>query len=58
VSDCPEENKVVAEEASAVRGQRAEIAKVPRDPGVYYVEDNTVKPVKVAESKVHNNKGR
>jgi len=53
-----DENKVVAEEEKAVREARAEIAKVPRDPGVYYVEDNTVKPVKVAESKVHNNKGR
>src|ERR1035438_9910062 len=29
-----EENKVVAEEEKAVREARAEIAKVPRDPGV------------------------
>jgi hypothetical protein len=57
-SDCPEESKVVAEEEKAVRETRAEIAKVPRDPGVYYVEGNTVKSVKVAESKVPNNKGR
>jgi hypothetical protein len=37
---------------------RAEVASIPQDPGVYYVEDKTVKPIKVAESKVHNNKGR
>ena len=37
---------------------RAEVAKIPRDPGVYYVEDNAVKSVKVGESKVHTNKGR
>src|ERR1035438_5494662 len=29
-----EENKVVAEEEKAVREARAEVAKVPRDPGV------------------------
>jgi len=53
-----EENKVVAEEEKAVREARAEIAKIPQDPGVYYVEDNAVKSIKAAESKVHNNKGR
>ncbi len=53
-----EETKVVAEEEKAIREARAEVAKIPQDPGVYYVENNTVKPIKVAESKVHNNKGR
>lgn len=53
-----EENKVVAEEANAQHEIRAEVAKIPRDPGVYYVEDNAVKSVKVGESKVHTNKGR
>jgi hypothetical protein len=53
-----EDTKVVAEEEKAVREARAEVAKIPRDPGVYYVEDNAVKPIKVAESNVHNNKGR
>ena len=53
-----EETKVVVEEEKAVREARAEVAKIPQDPGVYYVEDNAVKPIKVAESKVHNNKGR
>ena len=53
-----EETKVVVEEEKAQRDIRAEVARIPQDPGVYYVEDNTVKPIKVAESKVHNNKGR
>ena len=52
------ETKVVAEEEKAVHEARAEVAKIPSDPGAYYVEDNAVKPIKVAESKVHNNKGR
>jgi NADH dehydrogenase/NADH:ubiquinone oxidoreductase subunit G len=53
-----EEGKVVAEEEKAQREVRAEVATIPRDPGVYYVEDKTVKPIKAAESKVHTNKGR
>jgi hypothetical protein len=53
-----EETKVVAEEEKAQREVKAEVAKIPQDPGVYYLEDNTVKPIKVAESKVHTDKGR
>lgn len=53
-----DEAKVVAEEEHAQRQIRAEVAKIPRDPGVYYVEDDTVKSAKVGESKVHTNKGR
>ena len=52
------DSKVIAEEQSAVREARAEVAKIPTDPGVYYIEDNAAKPIPVAESKVHNNKGR
>ena len=52
------EAKVIAEEDQAERGLREEIAKIPQDPGAYYLEDNAAKPIKVAESKVHNNKGR
>jgi hypothetical protein len=53
-----EEIKVVAEEEKAVHEMRAEVASIPRDPGVYYVDAGAVKPIKVAESKVHNNKRR
>ena len=49
---------MVIEEETAVKEARAEVAKIPQDPGVYYVEDNVVKPIKVAESKMHTHKGR
>ena len=52
------ETKVVVEEETAVREAKAEVAKIPQDPGVYYIEDNAVKPIKAAESKMHNHKGR
>src|SRR6202453_2329666 len=52
------EAKVVSEEDQAERGVREEIAKIPQDPGAYYLEDNAAKPIKVGESKIHNNKGR
>jgi hypothetical protein len=57
-SQLSEEIKVVAEEEKAVHEAKAEVAKIPQDPGVYYIEDNAVKPIKVAESKVHNDKRR
>jgi len=53
-----EENKAIAQEEKAVREARAEIARIPQDPGVYYLEGNAVKAIKVAESTVHTNKGR
>jgi len=52
------EAKVISEEDQAERSLREEIAKIPQDPGAYYLEDNAAKPIKVAESKIHNNKGR
>ena len=52
------EAKDVAEEDAALRGMREEVAKIPRDPGVYYVQGGEVKVVKVAECTVHNDKGR
>ncbi|HXM41196.1 MAG TPA: hypothetical protein VN924_08080 [Bryobacteraceae bacterium] len=57
-SQLAEETKVVAEEEKAVHEARAEVAKVPQDPGVYFIEGSAVKPIKVAESKLHNHKGR
>ena len=53
-----EETKIVAEEEKVQRETKAEIARIPQDPGVYYVQDNAVKIVPVAESKIHTNKGR
>ena len=53
-----EETKAVAEEEQARREIRAEISKIPQDPGVYYLDSGAVKVIPVAESKIHNNKGR
>jgi len=50
--------KVLSEEEHAERALKEEISKIPQDPGVYYVEGDTPKALKVGEVKVHNNKGR
>jgi len=52
--------EVLALEAEdrAEKSERAEIARVPMEAGVYLVEGQTLKPLKQAESKVVTNKGR
>lgn len=45
-------------EEKAERAARAEIEKVPMNPGVYLVEGDNVKSMKAAESKIVTNKGR
>jgi hypothetical protein len=52
------EAKAIAEEDAAQVAVKEEVAKIPQEPGVYYVENGQVKSLKLAESKVHNNKGR
>ena len=52
------EAKVITEEDQAERGLREEIAKIPQDPGAYYLENNVAQPIKVAEAKIHNNNRR
>jgi len=53
-----QEVKATSEEEKAEREMRDEVAKIPQSPGVYYLDGNEVKSIKVAESKVHTNKGR
>jgi hypothetical protein len=53
-----DEVKMIAAEEKAEKEIKAETAKIPQDPGVYYVIDGAVKAIPVAESKVHTNKGR
>ena len=53
-----EETKALADEEKAEREAAHEIALVPQEPGVYLIEDGKVKPIKAAEPKVVNNKGR
>jgi len=52
------DSKAMAEEEKAERDLKAEISRIPQDPGVYYMIHNQVKAIKAAESKVHNDKGR
>lgn len=53
-----EEAKVLSEEDKAEREQDREITRIPRNPGVYYLEGKETRKMKVAESTVHTNKGR
>jgi hypothetical protein len=52
------EAKILTEEDQAERQQREEVARVPREPGVYLVEGKELKPIKQAESKAVTDKGR
>lgn len=58
-----EETKTITEEDKAVRALQDEIMKIPQDPGVYTLEGASLKDAqliifKLAESKIHTNKGR
>jgi hypothetical protein len=52
------EEKMIAAEEKAEREVEREVSKIPRDPGVYWVEAGQTKILKQAESSVHTNKGR
>jgi hypothetical protein len=52
------QNKEAAEEEQAARDARAEIRKIPQDPGVYQLDNGQLRIFKEAESVVHNDKGR
>ena len=53
-----EEIKLITEEDKAKRELDNEVLKIPQDPGVYTLEGGTLHIYKLAESKVHTNKGR
>ncbi len=50
--------KAQAEEDAAIRLAAKEIRDVPEEPGAYWIHDDKFQAIKVAESKVVNNKGR
>ncbi|MGD0871245.1 MAG: hypothetical protein ABSB88_16965 [Bryobacteraceae bacterium] len=52
------ETKASAEEEAAERAARAEVSRIPQDPGVYWVENKTAKILKAGEVSVHTPKGR
>ena len=53
-----QENKIVAEEDSAIRAMREEVEKVPVETGVYYLHGDKLEPIKIAEPKIVNNTKR
>jgi hypothetical protein len=52
------QSKEQAEEEEAAREARREIQKIPRDPGVYQLDNGQLRIFPVAESTIHNAKGR
>src|SRR5580704_1230255 len=52
------EAQEVADEQAAARESRQEILKIPRDPGVYRLEDGQLRVFTAAECTLHNSKGR
>ena len=52
------QERAAEEEKEAAREVRQEILKIPRDPGVYRLEDGQLRVFNAAEGSVHNEKGR
>jgi hypothetical protein len=52
------EAKAQAEEDAAVRSARQQVERIPMENGAYYIQDDKLQAIKVAESKVVNNKKR
>jgi hypothetical protein len=50
--------QAVAEEEKAERDLARETRRIPQDPGVYWLEGNQAKVIKIAQSTIHTNKGR
>ncbi len=50
--------KVLADEEAAERATAREVSRIPQDPGVYWLDGDKTKPLKLAESSVHNDKKR
>lgn len=53
-----EDAKVLADEEAAEKAVRAEVSRIPQDPGVYWLDGNQAKVMNAAESIVHSDKRR
>jgi hypothetical protein len=53
-----EETKALDEEDKAEREARKEVERIPQETGVYLIAGDTMTPMKAADPKVVNNKGR
>jgi len=56
--DLKADAKAQGEEDKAVRLAAREVEEIPEQPGVYYIHNEKLEPVKVAESKIVNDKRR
>ena len=56
--DLKADAKAQAEEDAAERNAVRQVEQIPSDPGVYYIHNDKLEAVKVAESKLVNNKKR
>jgi len=50
--------KVLSEEDATERAMRKEVMRIPQNPGVYWIDGEQTKPLKLAESVVHSDKRR
>jgi hypothetical protein len=57
-AELEKDSKVLAEEEAAERAIQREAARIPQDPGVYWIDGGQSKALKAAESVVHSNKRR
>jgi hypothetical protein len=53
-----EEARILSEEDAVERQLQEEIARIPANPGVYFMAGKEAKSIKQAEAKVRNNRGR
>jgi hypothetical protein len=58
VEDLKADAKAQAEEDAAERKAVHQVEQIPSDPGVYYIHNDTLEPIKIAESKIVNDKKR
>jgi hypothetical protein len=57
-AEVEKEAKALSEEDKVEREQQQDILRIPENPGVYWLDGNETKTIKVAESTVHNDKKR
>lgn len=57
-AELEKEAKILSEEDRVEREQQKEVARIPQNPGVYWLDGKNTNVIKPAESTVHTNKGR
>jgi hypothetical protein len=57
-AEVEKETKAISDEDKVEREQQQQILRIPENPGVYWLDGNETKTIKIAESAVHTNKGR